>query len=283
MRRICFYHAGCPDGFGAAWAVRHAWGDDGIYRPCGHEDVLDARDYQGDLVVFADIAPSNENLLDLTETAGRLVVLDHHVSARDRCEADPAIARAVQQRGHHVLFDLDHSGATLAWGHFAPDAPIPNLLRYIEDQDLWRWALPESAAVNAAIGAYPRTFESWDELAERPVEDLAREGAPIARSNRAEVERALKLAHPVALGSRRVEAVNSAHLRSTIGHELASRARFGEAIGLVYRLVGNRVFVSLYSVGELNVAETASEYGGGGHRNAAGFTLSLKEWIKKLV
>ena len=22
MKRICFYHAGCPDGFGAAWAVR---------------------------------------------------------------------------------------------------------------------------------------------------------------------------------------------------------------------------------------------------------------------
>ena len=115
------------------------------------------------------------------------------------------------------------------------------------------------------------------------MEDLAREGAPIARSNRAEVERALKLAHPVALGSRRIEAVNSAHLRSTIGHELASRARFGEAIGLVYRLVGDRVFVSLYSVGELNVAKIASEYGGGGHRNAAGFTLPLKEWMKKLV
>ncbi len=283
MKRICFYHAGCPDGFGAAWAARHTWGDDGIYRPCGHDDSLAARDFEGDWVVFADIAPSNETLLDLAESVEKLVVLDHHVSARDRCEADPAIARAVQQQGHHILFDLDHSGAILAWRYFAPDAPVPDLLRYIEDQDLWRWELPDSAQINAAIGAYPRTFASWNELAARPIEDLAREGEPIARSNRAEVKRALKLAHPVALGSRRLEAVNAAHLRSTIGHELATRARFGEPIGLVYRLVGDLVFISLYSVGDCDVAKIASECGGGGHRNAAGFSLPLKDWMRKLV
>ncbi len=31
MRRVCFYHAGCPDGFGAAWSVRRAWGDGASY------------------------------------------------------------------------------------------------------------------------------------------------------------------------------------------------------------------------------------------------------------
>ena len=283
MKRICFYHAGCPDGFGAAWAARRAWGDDGIYRPCGHDDLLDARDFEGDLVVFADIAPSNETLLDLAEWTGRLVVLDHHVSARDRCEADPAIARAVQQRGHQILFDLAHSGAMLAWKYFSPGEPVPDLLRYVEDQDLWRWALPDSVAVNAAIGAYPRTFECWDELAARDAEDLAREGRPIERSHRADVERALKLAHPVALGSRRLEAVNSNHLRSAIGHELATRARFDEPIGLVYRLLGDRVFVSIYSVGDCNVAKIASDYGGGGHRNAAGFSIPLSQWTEKLA
>ena len=31
MKKLCFYHAGCPDGFGAAWAVRQAWGEDAWY------------------------------------------------------------------------------------------------------------------------------------------------------------------------------------------------------------------------------------------------------------
>jgi len=38
VKRICYYHAGCPDGFGAAWAVYRAWGNDARYVARGHED-----------------------------------------------------------------------------------------------------------------------------------------------------------------------------------------------------------------------------------------------------
>ena len=44
MRRICFYHAGCPAGLGAAGAVRHAWGDTVDYRARGHDDDVDLDD-----------------------------------------------------------------------------------------------------------------------------------------------------------------------------------------------------------------------------------------------
>jgi hypothetical protein len=40
VTRVCFYHAGCPDGFGAAWAVRQAWGELGQYEPRGHDDEV---------------------------------------------------------------------------------------------------------------------------------------------------------------------------------------------------------------------------------------------------
>ena len=38
MRKTCFYHAGCPDGFGAAYSVWRAWGDDGHYVGRSHDD-----------------------------------------------------------------------------------------------------------------------------------------------------------------------------------------------------------------------------------------------------
>src|SRR5690606_3366813 len=79
-RRICFYHAGCPDGFGAAWAVWKAWGAEGEYRPRGHDDALRPDELADALVVFADNAPSPASLRQLAERAGRVVVLDHHVS-----------------------------------------------------------------------------------------------------------------------------------------------------------------------------------------------------------
>jgi oligoribonuclease NrnB/cAMP/cGMP phosphodiesterase (DHH superfamily) len=182
-----------------------------------------------------------------------------------------------------VSFDLSHSGAVLAWHHFHPGAELPALLAYVEDQDLWSWKLPRSEEVNAAVASYPRRFEVWDELARRPWQELAAEGEPIVRANRAAVEQALHAAHPVALGTRRIEAVNATHARSAVGHELAKRAAFGTAWGLVYRLAGERVYVSLYSIGDVDVARVAARYGGGGHRNAAGFGVALGDWLRDFV
>ena len=83
--------------------------------------------------------------------------------------------------------------------------------------------------------------------------------------------------------SLRVEAVNSLHHRSHIGHALAERARFGVPVGAVYRFSGSRADVSLYSIGELDVSSIAGRYGGGGHRNAAGFSIPLADWIAHFV
>lgn len=283
MRRVCFFHAGCPDGFGAAWAAWRAWGDDAVYVARGHDEPLDATSYENDLVTFVDIAPPLPALLDLTELAARLVVLDHHVSARDRYYSDPEADNLVRAGGHHVHFDLEHSGALLAWDHFHPGEPAPDLLRYVEDQDLWRWKLPRSEEVNAVLGSYPREFEVWEQLAARPIEELAEEGVPIVRSNRMEVERAMQSAHPVTVAGERAEAVNARFQRAPIGHELAKRARFGRPWGVVYRIGGSRVDASIYSIGELDVSKVAEGYGGGGHRNASGFSVSLERWLAEFV
>jgi oligoribonuclease NrnB/cAMP/cGMP phosphodiesterase (DHH superfamily) len=234
-------------------------------------------------VVFADIAPSNDVLRALGDVTARVVVLDHHVSARDRFHGDPTLDDALRAGGHLVRFDLEHSGAILAWQYFHPGEPAPDLLRYVEDQDLWNWKLPRSEEVNAAIGSYPLGFEVWDELAARPVAELAEEGAPILRSQRAEVERSLQAAHPVAIGTERAEAVNARHLRAPIGHELAKRAAFGKRWGVVYRVCGTRVDVSIYSIGDLDVSQVAERHGGGGHRNASGFSVPLRTWIDEFV
>ena len=283
MRRICFYHAGCPDGLGAAWAVWRAWGPGARYLPRGHDDVIDASAHEGSLVVFVDIAPGNEELRALAERAAKVIVLDHHVTARERFENDLGVQNALAGHGHHVAFDLSHSGAMLAWSYFHPDEPAPDLLRYVEDQDLWAWKLPASEEVNAALASYPRDFETWEDLAVRPISELAAEGAPILRANRIEVERALQSAHPVALGTRRAEAVNTSQHRSRVGHELAQRAAFKLPWGIVYRVTGQRVDVSLYSIGDLDVAKVAESYGGGGHANAAGFSVTLKRWLDEIA
>jgi uncharacterized protein len=283
VKRVCIYHAGCPDGFGAAWAVWRAWGDQGRYVPRGHDDPLIPEELAGQCVVFVDIAPPPGALPALGAVVAELVVLDHHVSARDRLAAEPGLLATLRAAGHTIHFDLDHSGAVLAWEHFHPEVEVPDLLRYVEDQDLWHWKLPQTREVNAAIASSARSFAGWDTLASASVEELAAEGAPIARASRTEVVRALRYAHSVTLHGQRVEAVNAREHRALIGHELAARAAFGAPCGVVYRVQGRRVDVSVYSVGAFDVAALAARFGGGGHRNAAGFSVSLGEWLREFV
>jgi oligoribonuclease NrnB/cAMP/cGMP phosphodiesterase (DHH superfamily) len=279
VERVCYFHAGCPDGFGAAWSVWRAWGADARYVPRGHENDPPRKPHVGATVVFVDIAPDNEYLRQLAEEAAHVVVLDHHFSARERYHADPGVENVVADGGHRVVFDLDQSGAVLAWRYFHPQRPVPPLLAYVQDQDLWHWKLPRSDEVNAAIGSYERDFAVWDGLASRDPDDLARDGEPILRAHRIEVARALLSVHPVTIGDRRVEAVNAQQNRSHIGHELAKRAAHGHPIGIVYRVTGRQVDASIYSIGDVDVSAIARRFGGGGHRNASGFSVPLRRWL----
>jgi oligoribonuclease NrnB/cAMP/cGMP phosphodiesterase (DHH superfamily) len=283
VQRYCFYHAGCPDGFGAAWAVRQAWGDEARYIPRRHENVIDVEDYRGAWVAYVDIAPGNEELLALARSAEQVTVLDHHVTAQRRYHGDSGLVNQVEELGHEILYDLTHSGAVLSWRYFHADAPEPDLLRYVEDQDLWSWQLPDSEEVNAAIAAYPRRFDVWDELVARPIAELADEGRSIVRANRMEVERMSQSAHPLLVDGKLLEAVNATQNRSAIGHVLAERKAYGEEWSCVYRINSAKVHATLYSIGDVDVGARATSYGGGGHKNAAGFTVSLDEWLARFV
>ncbi|NNL66832.1 MAG: hypothetical protein HKP30_11350 [Myxococcales bacterium] len=282
MRRFCFYHAGCPDGFGAAWAVWRAWGDDARYKPIGHDEVIDVAACEGAHVAFVDIFTRTSTLRELGDTAAHVVVLDHHVTSRDRFHSDPDLHFELRDAGHRVHFDLGHSGAVLAWHHFHETEP-PALLAYVEDQDLWNWKLPHSEEVNAAIGSHPRTFDAWEGLASRPIESLVREGEPLVRSARIEVARAVRKAHPITVKGMRVEGVNSTAHRSAIGHALSERGAYDRPWGCVYRVSGVRVDATLYSIGDFDVSAIAVSLGGGGHRNAAGFSVSLSTWLAEFL
>jgi hypothetical protein len=283
VKRVCFYHAGCPDGFGAAWAAHEAWGDDARYVARRHEHTIEPDEYRDAWVAYVDIAPGNEELLALGQVAAQVTVLDHHVTARERYHGAPEVVNQIEELGHEIVYDMEHSGAVLSWLYFSEGAPVPDLLRYVEDQDLWNWQLLDSEEVNAAIATRPQRFEAWDELAARPIEELAEEGRPIVRAKRMEVQRLVPSAHPLLVGGNLVDAVNATNHRSAIGHELAEKKTYGVEWGCVYRMAGDVVHATLYSIGDVDVGRVAASYGGGGHRNAAGFSVALSDWLSDFV
>jgi hypothetical protein len=54
------------------------------------------------------------------------------------------------------------SGARLAWDFFWPDKQVPDLINFIEDRDLWRFAMPNSKQFFSGFEAVPFTFPDYD-------------------------------------------------------------------------------------------------------------------------
>jgi nanoRNase/pAp phosphatase (c-di-AMP/oligoRNAs hydrolase) len=199
-------------------------------------------------------------MLELQHRAASLLVLDHHKTAEEDL-AGLDFAR----------FDMEHSGARLAWDHYVGKlADVWWLVDYVEDRDLWRWALPESKAVNATIQSWPETLEAWDELAKLPITDAVSQGLAILRYQATIVEKLSQKPQEVMLGGYAVLTVNAPVLQSEVCEKLAQGRAFGACW---FETDGKRVW-SLRSrePSDVDVSKIAKAFGGGGHARAAGFT-----------
>ncbi len=200
----------------------------------------------------------------------------------------------------HVVLNNNKSGAMLAWEYFHPGTEVPMLIQHIDDRDRWQFKLEGSKELHAALASYqPWTFEQWkreflpaemgksglsfDQTAKYSC--LQKEGTAILRAHNQHVQAALKQARPCVFGefcfTSGLAANAPAFLASDLGHELANKSG---TFGLVWSMAGDgQIHCSLRSNGEYDVSAIAKVFGGGGHRNAAGFSTdihTLMGWLK---
>ena len=110
-------------------------------------------------------------------------MLDHHASAEKELSAIP---------DRYKAFVMKQSGCTLSWDYFhgkgsgsTESSETPIFFRYLEDKDIWRWALRDSEEFSAGfgtIGAGKPTFAALDELLEKGesgVEEIISRGKSI--------------------------------------------------------------------------------------------------------
>ncbi|MBA2486803.1 MAG: phosphoesterase [Nitrospira sp.] len=253
---LILYHAECADGFGAAWAIWRRF-PDAQYRPVKHGETPPT-DLTGQHIVIVDFSYARPVLEAMAESAASLVVLDHHITAEKTLADLP-----------YAYFDLKKSGAVLGW-EWAHDEPAPWLLRYIQDKDLWHWALPNSREISAALASYPFDFALWNRFEQQ---ELEREGRAILRYENELVMKLAAHATMVQFEGATVPAVQSAILTSQIGERLSADSPFC----LIWHDRNGRRYYSLRSREEgTDVGSIAASFGGGGHTHAAGFSIPLQ-------
>ncbi len=268
------YHGGCPDGMGAALSAYRSLGNKADYIPVYHTRPFPA-ELQGDLsgktVYCLDHCPRQPDLLHLIASARSVVLLDHHDGVAERTSE---LFASGALRGE---VDQTHSGATLSWRWFFPNSPVPALLCYVQDRDIWKWGLPFAAEVLAAVDSYLLDLQTWESLLDRVESDVASlvdEGTPILRFRQQLVDSTVALARPVDFLGHSVLAVSSHEwLVSEVGHELAKNYPF--AVVYYDLSSGERKFALRSTQNGLNVREICESLGGGGHVHAAGCQVPL--------
>ncbi len=237
----------------------------------GHLDALSRRtlssretrgssptDLAGQHIVIVDFSYPRPILETIAEKAASLVVLDHHITAEQTLADLP-----------YAYFDLQKSGAVLGW-EWAHDEPTPWLLRYIQDKDLWHWALPNSREISAALASYPFDFALWSGFQQQ---ELERDGRAILRYENELVTKLSSQATMMHFEGVTVPAVHSPLLTSQIGERLSADFPFC----LIWHDRNGRRYYSMRSREEgTDVGSIAASFGGGGHTHAAGFSVPLE-------
>ena len=198
------YHRDCSDGFGAAWAAWKKFGDSADYVGMVHDHTDPPKWLKGKKVYLLDFCYTKERLKKLFKIAKSVTAIDHHVSLKEAIETVP-----------DHLYAVDHSGSVLAWMYFHPNKPVPMLLRYIEEVDLWRFSLPHIWEVRASLyNLYDFDFHRWNLLArdfahKKTLQKYVKEGTLISEYERRAIEKLIKRADIVRFHGIKTLAVNS--------------------------------------------------------------------------
>lgn len=279
------------DGVAAAWAAWRALGEDAVLLPMQYGGAVPESAFDVTKgVFFVDICPPvavMEELLDDAPADLWVMVLDHHKTAEADMQHEEVRHTndnwhtAGFEAGHiYALFDMERSGAALAWWFFHR-TPTPEVLLYVQDRDLWQWRMPQSREFSAGLRevmgqmsmeAFDRAcFLSIGAIKETGKVVLGVEGGIVKQVVRRAVYQSVKIAGDPYF----VAVAESAVLQSEIGEALLAGAACFAAIRFVDGETGTLVVSLRARKGGVDVGRIAKLYGGGGHQAAAGFSVPV--------
>lgn len=310
---LVIYHGKCADGFSAAWCFYNAQEEmqqafdfhAGVYG----EELPDVDDR---IVYMVDFSYKRDVVKEMCRRAKEVWLIDHHKSAIEDCAPLLDIGSVHHQYNFFAYTDMERSGAMLAWDFLHnlywgeaeealtktisrkivaeavrgdPEYKLPPLLLdHVQDRDLWKFKLPGTREINAALFSHEYTFENWDKLmnisnTSGQVVDrlnLWKEGAAIERKHFKDIKELLELTKRIMrIGGYEVPCASLPYtMSSDAAHIMASEWCDGLMFAACYYdTPTHRVFSLRSTERGTDVSVVAQTYNGGGHEHAAGFRV----------
>lgn len=266
------HHAPCRDGYCARLVAHMALGDDATYVGAQYGDPMPEVP-EGATVVMVDVSWPRGDMLRLAERVGDLTVLDHHQTARDALTGLD-----------FALFDMDKSGARLAWEFFFPHKDVPAIVEHVEDWDLWRFDIEGTREVCAYLDTLGWSLPRWinaHHLLEERHERVVEIGAAVLRYKDEREREAAEDAHWVRIpGFEGHPVLGEDFLGVNLGvkslvsgtlHRLLDENEAEDVVASYRQIDGGVWEWSLRSRDGADCSVIAKEMGGGGHAQACGF------------
>lgn len=274
------YHKDCMDGVSSASIAENALSPESLViliplQYSKEDELFQANLTKQDICYFVDFSLKRDKMIQLAELVHRVIIIDHHKTAQVELVDLPDNVE--------VNFDMNESGATLTWLYFY-DEPIPEIFEYIKDRDLWNWKLPDSREISEALAFLikPNDINSFRDNAFIGTIALKEIGSTLLKKKNQQVQSKLSKVRDLTLCDIEFKAINVTENISELGNEIC--IEYNKPALMYFITQDMKVICSLRSINELpDVSKVATIFGGGGHRNASGFTVSLQTFIQDII
>lgn len=286
---LVIYHANCYDGYCCAWILHHLY-PNATFFPATHNKP-EYPDVKNKNVIIADFSYDSETTKQIASEAKSLIIFDHHITAKEKLEQLPS--------NIDVIFDITKAGCRLVWEYYSknneilhkcistPNHSIPQIVKYIEDRDLWIKKLHCHEQIIALIKSYPFDFKQWDilfEVLEYDNSSIEYTGERILQYKKKLIDNYIK--HPVLITLDYF--INTDHIKHTVvGCNVTCADIISDVCDELLTKYPNSPFViawldttdnkRIFSFRSKNetAGALAVSLGGGGHKNAAGATFNI--------
>lgn len=268
MNKI-WYHADCNDGFTAAALASRNWPKAEL-TPVKYDSPPPAYG-AGDKILIVDFSYPRQVLEEIKNTVTELQVIDHHKTAEEAL------------RGlSYCWFDMSRCGAGLVDEYLRRQYSSNHGLEMIEDRDLWTQRYKETAAFTAGLGLVDKEVEPWLHAVLNNWADTIEKGEVVLEYQKRTIELMIRDRYISTLHGVPVVMLNANSLISDLGQRLLEVEAAAQVAAIWYEDGDGKVKVSLRTRGDFDCTGIAKEFGGGGHKAAAGFTIGAHSWYGRL-
>jgi oligoribonuclease NrnB/cAMP/cGMP phosphodiesterase (DHH superfamily) len=220
---------------------------------------------------------TSDKMDDFAKVCGpKLIWIDHHRTAMEKF---PDLWNSENIPG---IRSIEKAACVLTWEYTHPGyVSPPEAVAYIGDKDIWKFEYSETRAFSSGFSLMVKTPDDplWDVLLgssseyEDAVYKMISIGELLLESQNYKLQKAFDRGVDCLFHNWKARLVNTTGNISELGEFIYMKPEYD--IAVMWQAVEDMVVFSLRSDSgnpdSPNCAEIAQQYGGGGHKNAAGF------------